>query len=260
MSINILLSGDDFNDQLRRTGAIGNTSASRSPLDAETISAAMTRLKSAAKQSRRQRQINAEVYYGAGSRLEETIEGVSTDHNFDAVVTRNHYGSLVLNAHRALFIDVDVAAEEIARNHTVKFCRKHSTIFASFWEAQGRRFSDLPHCCRFLLLRLTGSIHVLRNQNQLMKTAAPTRILSNCAFAQNTFRAPPHTEAVAMWHGSPPFVYPRVSLEHECCFETWLLLYEHRCQERATCQFLARWIDTDSRSCRIDRRSSRSGN
>ena len=77
------------------------------------------------------------------------------------------------------------------------------------------------------------------SSNQLMETVgADTNFVELCS-RQNTFRARLTPKPWRCGVARPPFVYPRVSLEHERCFETWLSQYEHRCQERATCQFLA---------------------
>src|SRR5436190_10478559 len=62
------------------------------------VSAARQRLALAADRCHQRRGVKNEVYYGAGSQLEETIEGIFGNQAFDAIVTRNHYGSLVLNA------------------------------------------------------------------------------------------------------------------------------------------------------------------
>src|SRR4051794_25197785 len=78
---------------------------------------AKIRLQMSAIRCQQARETNTEVYYGIGSQLEETIEGIAAEQPFDAVVTRNHYGSLVLNARHTLFIDVDFD-QKMATTHS----------------------------------------------------------------------------------------------------------------------------------------------
>src|SRR5262249_25527086 len=76
------------------------------------LSAARYRLALAAVENEQRRiAANGTTYYGTKTTayLEEVIEDIDGG-PMDAVVTRNYYGSLVLNAAHALFMDVDFAA------------------------------------------------------------------------------------------------------------------------------------------------------
>jgi hypothetical protein len=63
-----------------------------------------------------------EIYYPPKRREEEPIYDVPSSDSLDAIVTRNHYGGLVLNAHHALFIDVDMPGPCLpSRNTSLRY-------------------------------------------------------------------------------------------------------------------------------------------
>jgi len=155
-------------------------------------------------------------------------------------VTRNHYGSLVLNANHALFIDVDVAAEGCTKPHSEILSETFDDLCIVLGGAKDEGFRIYRTAAGFRALATAHEFDPRSEEsNQLMKTVgADTNFVELCS-RQNTFRARLTPKPWRCGMTRPPFVYPRVSLEHERCFETWLSQYEHRCQERATCQFLA---------------------
>src|SRR5262245_53096851 len=105
MNLPTRMSSDNVTD-LRLTGcAIDRSGAKRE------LAAARARLANLARTvqcEKRSHDISAK-YYGQRGQHEEIIEGLVRSQRCDAVVTRNHYGCVVMNAARAMFIDVDFA-------------------------------------------------------------------------------------------------------------------------------------------------------
>ena len=105
------------------------------------VSAALTAARSrliadAMQRQQRNKTIRAE-YYGGG-KDEEVVGDIVCSGSANSIVTRNHYGCLVLNAAHAMFIDVDDLSVQIRRLACSKLyawertCATCSTIFTLF--------------------------------------------------------------------------------------------------------------------------------
>jgi hypothetical protein len=213
----------------------------------EVISTARARLKQAAERRQLRRELTSE-YYQPGSEFEETIACASTHRVFDAIVTRNYYGSLILNARRALFIDVDV-----------------DTSGASPVSSWSETFDDLCSVLEserdegFRIYRTAAGFRVLATAREFVAGSEKSEQLMNSVGAdanfvelcgrQNNFRARLTPKPWRCGLARPPFVYPRITPEHERCFTNWLSQYENRSRERATCQFLAHIGSTRVHDC-----------
>jgi hypothetical protein len=204
------------------------------------VSAARQRLAMAAERCQQRREIKNGVYYGAGSQLEETIEVISGNQVFDAIVTRNHYGSLVLNARRTLFIDVDIdhtASTRYSDGSWSETLNDLCTVLASQQE-EGFRIYRTAAGYRVLATAhefIPGSEQSTRLMNSVSADACFVGLCSR----QNSFRARLTPKPWRCGITRPPFAYPRLSLDHESRFAAWLSQYDHRCQDRSTCKFLA---------------------
>src|SRR5262245_9976010 len=110
MNIHGISAGDDGNPSAHDGAIRGNSLHVRTYGGDALVSASQARLIWAAKRRKKRDKRTTEEYYVPSGGLEETIECALTNRVFDAIVTRNHYGSLVLNARHALFIDIDVDA------------------------------------------------------------------------------------------------------------------------------------------------------
>jgi hypothetical protein len=201
---------------------------------------ARLRLLAATDRCRRHRELKNEEYYGMGHELEETIECASNHRFFDAIVTRNHYGSLILNARHALFIDVDVDTKSSAERSGQPWSQTFDDLCTVLGSERDEGFRIYRTAAGFRVLAtahefVPGSKLSIRLMDSV---GADTHFVDLCA-RQNSFRARLTPKPWRCGTTRPPFVYPRLSLEHERCFATWLSRYEHCCRDRATCQFLA---------------------
>src|SRR5687768_7096332 len=80
-----------------------------SQIPADVLTGARARLAASHDLYQQRKGPSNEIYYPPRKiDEEESIHDLVCGGPLDAIVTRNHYGSLVLNAHRALFIDVDM--------------------------------------------------------------------------------------------------------------------------------------------------------
>lgn len=239
MSTQDCFSSIDFSTQMIRSELAERVSPTAFTCDAAAASDAAARLKAAADRCQQRREIKNEVYYGVGSPLEETIEGISSNDVFDAIVTRNHYGSLVLNARRALFIDVDVDHTSPTRNSDGSWSETLTDLCTVLASEQEEGFRIYRTAAGFRILAtahefIPGSEQSIRLMNSV---SADPCFVGLCS-RQNSFRARLTPKPWRCGITRPPFAYPRVSLDHKSRFATWLSQYDHRCQDRSTCKFL----------------------
>jgi len=192
--------------------------------------------------------LKSEEYYQPSYELEETIECAASYRVFDAIVTRNYYGSLILNARRALFIDVDV--ETSGGNHVPSWSETFDDLCAVLGSERNEGFRIYRTAAGFRVLAtarefVPGSWISKRLMNSV---GADANFVELCA-RQNNFRARLTPKPWRCGIARPPFVYPRITPEHERCFAMWLSQYDHRCRDRATCQFLGHVGSTHVHDC-----------
>jgi hypothetical protein len=216
----------------------------------ETVAAALSRLAMAAKRGRRRKGIfNDTPYYGvgAGAHLEETIDDVLSPHVLDAVITRNHYGSLVINAQRALFIDVDVASPSrpvrwmnalVGRRsrHWQTMLEDLCTVLASETDEGFRVYRT---AAGFRILATTHEFQPrAQPANRLMRAVGADGAFMKLCRIQNLFRARLTPKPWRCGAKLPPNSFPRQSVAEERQFADWLSRYENACRDRATCRYL----------------------
>jgi len=215
------------------------------------IVAARARLIAAAERYRRRKALSGNgAYYGdKKAQLEEVTGGLSRTGIFVGIVTRNHYGCLVLNTHRGLFIDVDMP--------------DHGDRLEGQWQ---RTFEDLCAVLSsernegFRIYRTAAGFRILATGHEFEPGSMPTRQLMDAVGAdadfvklcqtQRTFRARLTPKPWRCGVSQPPNSFPRKSVENQRRFGEWLERYENACQDRATCQYLVhigptshhRWI------------------
>jgi hypothetical protein len=227
---------------------VGHVARARFNTDSvAAVSAARARLSTVADRCQRRRAISSEGYYGEKSHLEETVGDISSTGVFDAVVTRNHYGCLVLNAARTLFIDVDMlepsrtwCSGDRRRNHL---------------EGSWRRMLDDLHVVLaserdegFRIYRTAAGFRILATTHQFVPGSQQSKRLMNIVGAdaafvdlcriQKSFRARLTPKPWRCGTQRPPNSFPRKSAEERRRFAHWLAQYERACCDRATCQYL----------------------
>jgi hypothetical protein len=214
--------------------------------DMATLFAAQARLTAAEKPGRKKRRAR-EPYYGTFGHLEETIDGVVNLSALDAKVTRNHYGCLVLNAGRTLFIDVDVCEPRRMYRPTRGGCARGEG-------PQRQVLDDLRLVLRseddygFRIYRTAAGFRILatthefepgsEQSNWLMSAVgADTAFVELCRLQRN-FRARLSPKPWRCGSRRPPNSFPRESTEEKQRFVDWLEQYERACSKRATCEYL----------------------
>jgi hypothetical protein len=162
---------------------------------------------------------------------EECLRDLSRAQQFDAIVTRNHYGSLVLNAYHALFIDVDMPGPGW-RTTFYDLC----TVLAS------------ERTVGFRIYRTAAGFRVLATTTEFDPGSASAKDLMTSVGAddafvrlcgtQQTFRARLTPKPWRCGATHPPNQFPRQSADEQRSFNEWLVQYERACCDRATCRFL----------------------
>lgn len=189
-------------------------------------------------------------HYGYGARplREEILEELRADGGLLAVVTRNGYGSLVLNAARALFVDVDFpaprgggllsrllggaprpeAAAEAAAARVREALAGRSGGFRLYRTAAGLRVMG------------TGEAFDPRDPvtEALMSAMGADPAFVQLCRAQGTFRARLTPKPWRCGRRPPPGTHPREDPRVQRAFAEWRLGYEEACADRATCRFL----------------------
>jgi hypothetical protein len=213
------------------------------------VDAARRRLAAAiecAEKEKRKRKGGNDPYYPPSHYLEETICG-ALDPNVNALVTRNHYGCLVLNAAHALFIDVDTfVASELynpiaGRDDRLRPMRQQV-------------LSDLRTVLRsvdghgFRIYRTAGGFRILATTDEFEPGSEPAERLMNLVGAdrnfvdlcrrQRNFRARLSPKPWRCGLRRPPNLFPRESARAEQRFERWLTEYGRACDSRATCEYV----------------------
>jgi hypothetical protein len=188
------------------------------------------------------------IYYPPGKpSCEQLIDDLRGISSLDALVTRNHYGSVVLNAHHALFIDVDVPETRHPPRHASAFRQRGGGPWQS-------TFDDLctvlgsERGTGFRIYRTAAGFRILATTHEFEPESASARELMTSVGAddafirlcgvQKTFRARLTPKPWRCGVDQPPNQFPRQATEDQDRFADWLSQYEHACRRRATCQFL----------------------
>ena len=178
---------------------------------------------------------------------EQALNDLAGIGSLDAVITRNHYGSVVLNAHHALFIDVDMPDTSQSPRHASEF--RHPT--SGPWQST---FDDLCTVLAgerdkgFRIYRTAAGFRILATTHEFQPGSEFTSELMTSLGAddafirlcgdQQTFRARLTPKPWRCGATQPPNHFPRETAEEESLFADWLAQYERACRDRATCQFL----------------------
>jgi hypothetical protein len=220
-------------------------STSFESFNAEAVVAARARISTAARESRRRNLSANGVYYGTKTRaqLEETIDELASA-TIDAVVTRNHYGCLVLNAARTLFIDVDFvpASPECGgsaehRQATWETMLADLSLVLADERDLGFRVYRTKAGFRLLATNREFEPHSPRVKQLMNAVSADEDFVQLCRLQRN-FRARLTPKPWRCGAKRPPNFFPRESADDQQAFSEWLTGYEDACRDRATCRLL----------------------
>lgn len=229
-----------------RLAGVNVRAASNADPDA-ALADARARLNTIARrcQNDKDAQLGRRLYYGQKTQLEETIHDLALNPIFDAVVTRNHYGCLVLNAAHALFIDVDMLASPRISTDYETTCRQEESL---------QVFDDLrtvlaSECIEgFRIYRTAAGYRILATSREftpgsfqsqrLMASVGADDAFMKLCLTQNSFRARLTPKPWRCGARRPPNSFPRSSTTEQQRFVEWRAHYDHACHDLATCQFL----------------------
>jgi hypothetical protein len=207
-----------------------------------TLGAARSRLIAAAAQQRN-RIICAE-YYGGG-KGEEIIGDIICRGFADSIVTRNHYGCLVLNAAHAMFIDVDVLSPNQFTGAN-QSCSREERWHGVLDDLRTVLAADSDES--FRIYRTAAGFRILATANEydpmsphsaeLMRAAGADSDFVDLCQIQNSFRARLSPKPWRCGVRRPPNLFPRHTEGEQCRFAEWLSGYERASSNRATCHYL----------------------
>jgi len=189
--------------------------------------------------------------YGDRPVREQIIQEIAgRDGQPDALLTRNTYGSLVLNAARSMFVDVDAPPTSSGVG---------GGLFKSLFGGGGSKPSD-AHLDRLrdtLRSSGAGSFRVYRtaagyrllatdrlytpgsseSESLMRQVGADPAFIQLCRI-QDSFRARLTPKPWRIGKTAPPGDFPREDARVQRAFEQWLQEYERAAGSKATCQFV----------------------
>jgi hypothetical protein len=163
-----------------------------------------------------------------------------------AVVTRNRYGALVLNAKRALFLDVDVPRSGWISGLATRFFGRTDRVAAKLDRLRAA-LAGVPGAS-FRIYRTAAGYRVLatdpplevdsQRTRQLFETAGVDPHFVRLCAAQKCFRARLTPKPERCHLVRPPHVYPLETDAERQAFAEWLDDYAIACSRHNTCRFV----------------------
>lgn len=203
--------------------------------------------------------------YGTRPLREEILEELrNRDGQLDAVLTRNSYGSVVLNAAEVMFVDVDVPWPTLGQRLARLFGSAKPTPEAS---TLARIRETLQHDSggSYRIYRTAAGFRILATdplfapgspeaQTVMERLGADPSFLHLCK-VQKSFRARLSPKPWRCGQPNPPSRFPREDPRDQADFQAWLDAYEAATAEKATCRFVESvgWGRTHDDAARIVR-------
>jgi hypothetical protein len=168
--------------------------------------------------------------YASRPLREQVLESI--DGGAEAVLTRNAYGAIVLNAARTLFIDVDLPTPGFA-DRMRQLWGQPSTSEAA---ALGRVKATLDGGGgSYRLYRTAGGFRILGTDSRIEPGSPESERLCR---AQKSFRARLTPKPWRCGLAAPPGEYPFEREEDQAAFARWLDEYARASESFATCRFV----------------------
>jgi hypothetical protein len=165
-----------------------------------------------------------------------------------AVVTRNSYGSMVLNTAHALFADVDLPASSSGPSFLGRLFGKSepspeeaalTRLREGLQRASGGSFRIYRTAAGFRVLATDRAYDPRSAETQALMTSIATdpAFLQLCR-VQESFRARLTPKPWRCAQRLPPGRHPREAPDEQADFSDWLTVYDQACQSKATCRFV----------------------
>lgn len=176
----------------------------------------------------------------------------------DALLTRNGYGSIVLNAARAMFVDVDVSAPPEAARFSLGTLLGFGggeakpqdaaldRLRSALRESGAGTFRVYRTAAGFRLLA-TDRVYTPASSDSesVMRAAGADPAFVQLCRIQDSFRARLTPKPWRVGQKAPPGDFPREDPGQQAAFAEWLQQYERAAASRATCRFIET-IGTDA--------------
>jgi hypothetical protein len=212
-----------------------NDLAHASTLLSATVLASRSRLAISARHCRELKPLSNEEYYG-GDRGEEEVP---VRERLAGAITRNHYGCLVLNANRALFIDVDVLPAGRANCPVEPWQQVLGDLCTVLSNERDEGFRMYRTAAGYRIIATRREYEPMSPESAALmeSVGADVDFVSLCR-VQNSFRARLTPKPWRCGVRRPPNFFPRESVQQKLRFAEWLSGYEQACRGHATCRYL----------------------
>jgi hypothetical protein len=183
--------------------------------------------------------------YGERPLREEILEDVhDTRGGLAAVVTRNSYGSVVLNAARVMFVDVDLPAATLRQRLGGLLGAASTPESATLTRIRSGLGSDEGS---YRIYRTAAGFRVLATDplfeprgaraEQIMRALGADDSFVHLCKVQDSFRARLTPKPWRCGVRNPPGRFPR-DLDEQAAYARWRLDYDRLAQAHATCRFV----------------------
>ena len=188
--------------------------------------------------------------YGDRPVREQIVEEIAgRDGTPDALLTRNSYGSLVLNAAQSMFVDVDAAGQASGSSgFSLKILFGGGSKAADAQVARLRELLRSSGGGSFRVYRTAAGYRLLAtdrlytpgsgDSEALMRQVGADPAFIQLCRIQDSFRARLTPKPWRIGRPVPPGDFPRKDGELQRAFEKWLLEYDRAAGSKATCQFV----------------------
>jgi hypothetical protein len=187
--------------------------------------------------------------YGNRPLREEILREIQgNDGEIEAVVTRNSYGSMILNTAHTLFADVDLPAPSSGSGFLGRLFGKSEPSPEEAALARLREGLQRASGGSFRIYRTAAGFRVLATDRAYEPRSAETQALmtsigadpafQNLCRIQQSFRARLTPKPWRCGQPNPPGRHPREAPDEQADFSNWLASYDRACQSMATCRFV----------------------
>jgi hypothetical protein len=186
--------------------------------------------------------------YGERPMREEIVQGIASTLNKEAaLVTRNAYGALVLNAANAMFIDIDLPQEKPSGGLSKLFGKSRPTEVekrVDGIEQWARRYPGLG----LRVYRTAGGLRCLVTSDvfdptrestlEMLQSAASDPLYVTLCRRQECFRARLTPKPWRLGLGRPPARWPWEDVRDETRFRGWEQTYNAKAADYTVCKLV----------------------
>lgn len=186
--------------------------------------------------------------YGSRPLREQILDEIpGPDGTPDVLLTRNSYGSVVLNAARAMFVDVDVpwpggfSLKRMFGFDRGNAKRKEAALdrLRGALPGTGGTFRVYRTAAGFRLLAIDRLFAPASSESEaVMRAAGADPAFVQLCRVQDSFRARLTPKPFRVGQKNPPGQFPREDPDEQAAFAAWLHEYERAAANSATCRFV----------------------